>query len=100
MTTQTPDLFGHTPAQGDLFAGEVAPARAVPQVDPEAIRLKLQAMLADMRAAEGRSPWSREKTRLNQLLFPQMSNWLPEEERDQLRFEFDTELKRLNVATG
>lgn len=100
MPQPMPDLFGHMPSQGDLFAGEAVQARAVPQVDPEAVRLKLQAMLADMRAAEGRSPWSREKTRLNQLLFPQMSNWLPEAERNQLRFEFDTELKRLNVAVG
>jgi hypothetical protein len=32
------------------------------------------------------------------LIFPQMANWLPESERDQLRFEFEAELKRLNLA--
>ncbi len=74
--------------------------RATPTVDPEVVRRRLLSMLADMRAAEERSPWSKEKTRLNQLLFPQMSNWLPEEEREQLRSEFASELKRLNLAVG
>jgi hypothetical protein len=30
--------------------------------------------------------------------FPQMTNWLPEEEGAQLRFEFETELARLEAA--
>ena len=98
MNSHTPDLFGHTPAQGDLFGESLPSARKVPEVDPDAIRLRLNAMLGDMRAAANRSPWSPETTRLNQLLFPQMANWLPNEERDQLRFEFEAELKRLNLA--
>jgi len=56
------------------------------------------AMLSDIRAAETKSPWPPETTRLNQLIFPQMANWLPEDERDQFRFEFAMELKRLNLA--
>lgn len=99
MTDDTPDLFGHTSAQGDLFgsdAASVAPGR--PKVDPEMIRRRLLSMLSDVRATQDGSPWSHETTRLNQLLFPQMSNWLPQEERDQLRFEFEAELKRLNLA--
>jgi hypothetical protein len=31
-------------------------------------------------------------------IFPQMTNWLPEEEGAQLRFEFETELARLQRA--
>jgi hypothetical protein len=31
-------------------------------------------------------------------IFPQMTNWLPEEEGAQLRFEFETELARLEAA--
>jgi hypothetical protein len=31
-------------------------------------------------------------------IFPQMTNWLPDEEGAQLRFEFETEIKRLEAA--
>jgi hypothetical protein len=31
-------------------------------------------------------------------IFPQMTNWLPEEEGAQLRFEFEAELARLEEA--
>ncbi|MGJ0397075.1 MAG: hypothetical protein ACR65U_12695 [Methylocystis sp.] len=51
-----------------------------------------------VRASKKGSPWPPETTRLNRLIFPQMANWLPESERDQLRFEFEAELKRLNLA--
>jgi len=98
MTQDTPDLFGHSPSQGDLFAGDSHEARQAPQVDPDVIRRRLQAMLAAVRASKTGSPWPPETTRLNQLIFPQMANWLPESERDQLRFEFEAELKRLNLA--
>jgi hypothetical protein len=97
MNDHTPDLFGHTPPQGDLFGGAAPPARK-PEVDPAKVRLWLQSMLADLRASRDGSPWPQEQTRLNRVIFPQMSNWLPPEERDQLRFDFDSELKRLNLA--
>jgi hypothetical protein len=35
---------------------------------------------------------------LYRTIFPQMTNWLPEEEGAQLRFEFETELARLEAA--
>jgi hypothetical protein len=97
MSDDTPDLFGHRPAQGDLFGGE-APRVARPQVDPEKIRLWLDAMLSDLRSAETGSPWPHETTRLNRVIFPQMSNWLPPHEREQMCFAFESELKRLNLA--
>jgi hypothetical protein len=31
-------------------------------------------------------------------VFPQMANWLPEEEAEQLRFEFAREIDRLKAA--
>lgn len=92
------DLFGGA-AQGDLFAGMAPPAPRKPQVDPAKIRRKLLAMLADLRASEEGSPWPYETTRLNKVLFPQMANWLPEEERERLRAEFRTELERLDLAS-
>jgi hypothetical protein len=97
MNNHAPDLFGHTPPQGDLFAGE-APRAARPQVDPAKVRLWLRAMLDDLRGAADASPWPQDTTRLNRVIFPQMANWLPAEERDQMRFDFECELKRLNLA--
>ncbi|GLI93287.1 hypothetical protein [Methylocystis echinoides] len=96
MTDDAPDLFGHTPPQGDLFGGD-SPA-ATPKVDPAAIRLRLQAMLDDIRAARDESPWSSATTQLNKLLFPQMANWLPAVERDALRMAFEAELARLGLT--
>ncbi len=97
MTDPAPDLLGHRSAQGDLFGGEAPAATPTPKVDPAAIRLHLHVMLAEVRAVQKGSPWSPETTRLNQLIFPQMANWLPPEERDQLRLEFEIELKRLII---
>ena len=33
-------------------------------------------------------PWSEMDARMWQTIFPNMANWLPEEEANQLRFEF------------
>jgi hypothetical protein len=54
-------------------------------------------MLAEMRAAET-LPWDRKRALLNAKIFPQMTNWLPDDEAAQLRFEFAAELARLNLA--
>jgi hypothetical protein len=35
---------------------------------------------------------------LYRVIFPQMANWLPEEESAQLRLEFEAELARLEAA--
>jgi hypothetical protein len=38
------------------------------------------------------------RVRLYRTIFPQMTNWLPQEEAAQLCFEFETELARLEAA--
>jgi hypothetical protein len=43
-------------------------------------------------------PWDANRTRVYRTIFPQMTNWLPEEEGAQLRFAFETELARLEAA--
>ena len=94
------DLFGHTPAQGSLFGrGEdrmQAPQRRTTP-DPEAVRLRLRALVEKARSAE-RMPWSERDARMWQTVFPNMAKWLPEAEADQLRFEFDREMRRLRGA--
>lgn len=99
MTDET-DLFGKSLAQGSLFGpGEdrlQAPRQSsVP--DPETVRIRLNSLLEKARSAE-RMPWSERDARMWQTVFPNMANWLPEDEADQLRFEFAQEMERLSKA--
>jgi hypothetical protein len=84
------NLFG---GQDDLFPSEPTVYRA----DPEVVRAKLLRLLAEAKAAES-LPWDRKTTRYWQTVFPQMANWLPDEEADQLRLEFRSEMARLDTA--
>jgi hypothetical protein len=91
-----PDLFGTTPAQPDLFADQPSQPRKVMDFQAEA-RKRLTAMLAEARAAE-RLPWSEREAKTLEILFPQMAEWLPGDEANQLCFEFARELERLRRA--
>ena len=65
---------------------------------PDTVRAELLAVLAKARAAE-RMPWDARRTLYWRTVFPQMANWLPEEEAAQLRFAFETEIRgRLDAA--
>ena len=92
-----PDLFGNGPAQGSLF-GEGDGRLQAPQrrylPDPEKIRRRLHALLETARSAE-RMPWPERDARMWQIVFPNMANWLPDEEAEQLRLEFAREMERL-----
>lgn len=89
-----PDLFDTDP-QDDLF-DEDRPEMKV-SADPDKVRAQLLAVLAQAKAAST-MPWTAEKLGFWKLVFPQMSNWLPPEEKAQLCFEFETEVKRLEAA--
>ena len=91
QATRQADLFSTQP---DLFDG--APVRPAGP-SPEAIRKRLDALLATAREAE-RMPWDTRRARVNELLFHQMANWLPEADRDALRAAFVHELCRLRAA--
>ena len=45
-----------------------------------------------------RNTWSERDARMWQTVFPQMANWLPDDEADQLRFDFIQEIERLKAA--
>ncbi len=87
------DLF-ETEAQPDLFGSEAAPAY---RPDPDKVRSRLHKILAEARAAQT-LPWEASRLSLYRTIVPQMTLWLPEEEGTQLRFEFETELARLEAA--
>ncbi|MFY9989882.1 MAG: hypothetical protein WAL40_02425 [Rhodoplanes sp.] len=91
--TSQPDLFV-TESQPDLFGAEAVPAY---RPDPDKVRSRLHKILAEARAAQT-FPWEPTRVSLYRTIFPQMTLWLPEDEGAQLRFEFDTELARLEAA--
>ncbi|HEX4302031.1 MAG TPA: hypothetical protein VHZ78_04520 [Rhizomicrobium sp.] len=86
-----PDLFLKD-IQPDML--EDQPAQAY-RADPDKVRAELNRMLAEARATQAMRPAT---VKLYQTLFPQMTNWLPEAEAAQLRFEFDVEMARLKAA--
>lgn len=88
-----PDFF-QPEKQPDLFGGETAPAY---KPDPDKVRSRLYKILAEARAAQ-KLPWEPTTVSLYRTIFPQMTQFLPEEEGAQLRFEFDTEMARLEEA--
>ncbi len=65
--------------------------------DPELVRQRLGALLAIARQAKS-MPWPERDARMWQTVFPQMANWLPDDEAEQLRFEFVQEMERLKAA--
>jgi hypothetical protein len=91
-----PDLFGSEPPQADLFADQPTQPRKVMDFQAEA-RKRLLNMLAEARAAEA-LPWSIREVETREILFSQMSEWLPEDEGKQLCFEFAQEMERLKKA--
>jgi hypothetical protein len=95
--TDHSDLFGYTPAQGSLFGPGENRLREVSKSaapDPEVVRRRLLALLETARSAT-KMPWPEKDARMWQIVFPQMANWLPEQEAEQLRLEFRQEMQRL-----
>ena len=94
------DLFGHGPSQGSLFGVGTdrleAPAQST-RPDPETVRRRLTLLLDKARTAE-RMPWAERDARMWQTVFPNMANWLPEDEAEQMRFAFAREMERLRQA--
>jgi hypothetical protein len=84
-----------TDEQPDLFGAEAAPPAYRP--DPDKVRARLHKILGEARAAST-FPWEPTRVSLYRTIVPQMTLWLPEEEGAQLRFEFETEMARLEAA--
>lgn len=80
--------------QPDLFGTQAAPAY---RPDPDRVRARLNRILAETRAAEA---LPRGRASLFLTIFPQMTLWLPEDKAAQFRFEFEAQMKRLEVASG
>lgn len=77
------------------FASDRPVARTEP--DPDEVREDAREMLTAMRALTAETVWDARTYRLNKVVFPQMTRWLPDDERDQLCFEFFRELERIEL---
>lgn len=80
--------------QPDLFGAPEVPAY---RPDPDKVRARLHKILGEMRAAQS-MPWAWGRLSLYRTIVPQMTQYLPEAEGAQLRFEFEAELERLKAA--
>lgn len=93
--TQT-NLFEQNLHQGELFGNQAREKREW-VVNSETVREKMTLLLETARQAET-MPWPPRKAKVYETIFPQMANWLPEDEASQLRFEFTQEMERLKLA--
>jgi hypothetical protein len=91
-------------AQGDLFRDLEPAAPADDQPRPwvykpnlEKIRAELRGVVAKARAS-ATEPWDINEFGYWRTVLPQMSRWLPEDERAELIREFEAEVARLTAA--
>lgn len=76
--------------------GDAQPTRSY-EPDRDEVRDDLRTILESARAVTAISLWDRRTYIYNKTIFPQMSQWLPDDERDQLCFEFFKELERIEM---
>jgi hypothetical protein len=79
-----------------LDLGDAGKAAEI-HIDPEEVRSELHAILAEARTATHDCPWDLRTFQYHKTVFPQMSNWLPSDEAEQLRFEFQSEVERIEA---
>lgn len=94
-TVEQTDLFGNAPRQLGLGLEDTRPDPTY--VDPQSVREELTAILRAAQAARDEAPWDRRTHRYHQVVFPQMSNWLPPDEAEQMRRQFSFELERIEA---
>lgn len=86
-----------TTAQLGFGFADEKPATESWTPDPDEVREDAQAILASARAVTADNLWDMRTYKYNKIVFPQMTKWLPDEERDQLCFEFFRELERIEL---
>ena len=87
------DPFGESGLE--LRRLEAAPG--VYRADPDAAPAELLSVFAEARAAQS-FPWDARRTLYWSTVFPQMTNWLPDDAAAQLRFAFEAEIRQLEAA--
>ena len=88
-----------TEAQGSLFGeGRMTPPQRSSAPDPEAIRARLDRLLATLRSAET-MPLSDRDARMWVVVVPNMSKWLPDAEAEAICAAFAREIERLGAGS-
>lgn len=89
------------PTQADLFGTEADQLGPPPPKSyapsPEKVRAEVNKVLEKARIAKD-MPWTAKEVAFWKTVFPQMCNWLPEEEAAQTRAAFWEEIKRLEAT--
>lgn len=83
-------------SQFDMFPPQPRPPA---RITPEDVRPELTEVLDRLRGAEV-MPLSTKDLRFWRTVFPQMSRWLPEEEREAICAEFGRQLSRLEARAA
>lgn len=96
MAEESSDLFGFGANQPRLDLGDDPKPKSY-EPDRDEVREDLNAILESARAVTADSLWDQRTYRYNKVVFPQMSRWLPDEEREQLCFAFFRELERIEL---
>ena len=81
-------------SQLDMFARAVSVQPASDLPDPADVRARTSAKLHELQGADA-MPWSERDLGVWRILWPQMSRWLPDEERELLIGQFDEQIARL-----
>ena len=84
------DLYGVTPQQ----------LRDGTWVDPNEVRAEVLELLRIAREARDQAPWDQRIHRFYEMVFPQMTRWLPADEAERLCLEFGLEMERIEALMG
>jgi hypothetical protein len=95
--TRQPDLFD-TCRQAEMFEQSSRPVHRPTVPSVEFVRAKMLDLIDQLKQAVT-LPWNERNTTINEIIFPQMSKWLPEDEAAQLVAEFSRELARLKTRS-
>lgn len=90
------DLFDSASKQLGLELGDAEPPRSY-EPNRDEVRAELTEILETARAAADEAPWDERTFLYHKVVFPQMARWLPDDERDQLCFEFAREVRRIEL---
>lgn len=72
-----------------------SPVATVYTPDLQHVREDLNSILEEARSGIDAPPWDAPTFRYKKIVFLQMTKWLPEDEAEQLRFEFMHEVQRI-----
>ncbi|MCL4672508.1 MAG: hypothetical protein KJZ64_06145 [Sphingomonadaceae bacterium] len=85
------------PAQLRFGFAEEKPTQESWLPNPDDVREDALAILASARAVTADNLWDQRTLRYNKVVFPNMTKWLPDDEREQLCFAFFREVERIEL---